>query len=140
MSEVDGSDFKLSGIELEDSARAPRMWNCGPRRPPSTSFASLIQWLPPDAWEGWIPAFAGMTVRGGTTPRGLDGVELKKQSQFSTDLMGAKSCMGKDYDDKPSAAAHENKAKQNQFGDRPEAAGRTKVCGQAHSGSGSPGR
>ena len=42
-------------------------------------------------------------------------VDLKKQSQFAPVLMGAKSFVKGDYDNKPAGGAKENKANQSQL-------------------------
>ncbi|MHC4564150.1 MAG: hypothetical protein ACYTE3_00140 [Planctomycetota bacterium] len=69
---------------------------------------------------------------------------LKKQSQFTSALMGTKSCAGKDYDDIPPAGQRKSKpnkacpepSRTGQVEGRPEGADAGEASGQALSGAG----
>ncbi len=61
--------------------------------------------------------------------------DLKKQTQFASNRIGAKLPVIKAYDDCMPAETGENKANQSQFTDGPEGAGGRKVCREVLPGS-----
>ncbi len=61
--------------------------------------------------------------------------DLKKQTQFASERIGAKLSVIKAYDDTTPAETGENKANQSQFEGSPDRAGRRKGARQALGGS-----